>query len=261
MFKHITLAAVLVLTTLGTASAQEGLRSSVALPGSVNASFGTVGPLEPGNALGNATFEQGVTAWRRGPLFVIGFVDVTVRADTRGYAWNNTMPYLAGGKVTLAGAGGVLQAVVGIAGDVRQGAASRVSRAAHVSYWAGWQRPISAVAFPGSVWATSGFVTASEPDNWITAAHVEQGVTALRRGGIALVPFAATTVSVDTEHRPWNNRGFVDAGLKVSTRVHGAAIDLGVAQRFTRAWQTGETASAPVVFMNVWLGWMPRLHR
>lgn len=257
MFKHITFAAVFVLTIVATASAQEGPPRSIALPGSVNASFGTVGPLEPGNTLGNATFEQGVTVWRRGPLFVIGFVDVTVRADTRGYTWNNTAPYLAGGKLVLAGRGGVFQAVVGMAGDVRQGTIGRASRAAHVNYWAGWQ-PLSAVALPGSVWATSGFVTASEPDNWITAAHVEQGVTVLRRGGSALVPFAGATVSADTEQRPWNNRGFVDAGLKVSTRVYGAAVDLGVAQRVTRAWQTGEVASAPVVFLNVWLGWMPR---
>jgi len=257
MCKHITLVAVFALTIVATASAQEAPPRSIALPGSVNASFGTVGPLEPGNTLGSATFEQGVTVWRRGPLFVIGFVDVTVRADTRGYTWNNTMPYLAGGKLMLAGRGGVLQAVVGMAGDVRRGTVSRASRAAHVNYWAGWQ-PLSDVALPGSVWATSGFVTASEPDNWITAAHVEQGVTVLRRGGSALVPFAGATVSVDTEQRPWNNRGFVDAGLKVRTRVYGAAIDLGVAQRVTRAWQTGEVGSAPVVFLNVWLGWMPR---
>lgn len=257
MCKHITWVAMFALTLVATTSAQERPPRAIALPGSVNASLGTVGPLEPGNTLGNATFEQGVTVWRRGPLFAIGFVDVTVRADKRGYPWNNTMPYLAGGKLVLVGRGGVLQAVVGIAGDVRRGTVTGASRAAHVNYWAGWQ-PTSDVALPGSVWATSGFVTASEPDNWITAAHVEQGVTVLRRDGIALVPFAAATVSVDTEQRPWNNRGFVDAGLKVSTRVYGATIDAGVAQRVKRTWHTGEVASAPVVFLNLWIGWMPR---
>lgn len=256
MFKHLALMAVFVVTTIASASAQE-VPHSIALPGSVNASFGTVGPLEPGNTLGSATFEQGVTVWRRGALFVVGFVDVTVRADTRNYSWNNTMPYLAGGKLVVAGRAGVLQAVVGVAGDVRQGTVIRASRAANVNYWAGWQ-PSPDVALPGSVWATSGFVTPSEPDNWITAAHVEQGVTVLRRGHVAVVPFAGATASVDTERRTWNNRGFVDAGLKVSTRVYGAAVDFGVAQRVSRAWQSGEVASAPVVFLNVWLGWMPR---
>ncbi len=261
MFKQITLSAVLVLTSFATATAQDGLGSSVALPGSMNATFGTPGPVEPGNVVASATFEQGVTAWRRGPLFVVGFVDVTVRTDSRGYAWNRTMPYLAGGKVMVAGAGGVFQAVVGIAGDVQQGGTTRVSRAAHVSYWAGWQRPSAGVHFPGSVWATSGFVTASEPDNWITAAHVDQGVAVWRRGGVALVPFAGATVSVDTEQRAWNNRGFVDAGLKASSRIGLATVELGVAHRTTRVWQTGQMTSGPVVLGSVWLGWMPRITR
>ena len=65
MCRHIALMAILVLTMIATASAQDLPPRSIALPGSVNASFGTVGPLEPGNTLGNATFEQGVSLWRR----------------------------------------------------------------------------------------------------------------------------------------------------------------------------------------------------
>ena len=249
-----------LLVSFGTSSAQD-LRSQIALPGSINASLGTAGPVEPGNGIGSATFEQGVTVWRRGSVFVVGFVDVTVRADTHGYTWNNTIPYLAGGKVVISGAGGVLQAVVGMAGDTRQGATTRVRRAALLSYWAGWPRSPVDRQFPGSVWATSGLVTASEPGNWITAAHFEQGVSAWRGRGLSLVPFAATTLSMDTEHRAWNNRGFVDAGLKVSTHVNAASIDFGVAQRVTRAWHSGATAAAPVVFVNLWVGWMPRVKR
>lgn len=253
-----TLALCLVLFSFVTAHAQE-LRAPIALPGSVNASFGTVGPLEPDNVVGGATFEQGVTAWRRGPLFVVGFVDVTVRADTSGYAWNNNLPYLAGGKVMLSGAHGVVQAVVGVAGDARATAFRRPVRAAHVSYWAGWQRATSTRDFPGSVWATSGVLTATESDNWITAAHVEQGVTAWRGQKFSVVPFAASTVSVDSQSRPWNNRGFIDTGVKVSTRVGGMAVDIGAAQRVSRAWESGATAAAPVVFVNLWVGWMPRV--
>src|SRR5215203_4120791 len=103
------------------ASAQDQ-RSPITLPGSLNASFGTTGPLEPGNTIGSATVEQGFTAWRRGPVFVVGFVDVTLRTDTRGYTWNNTMPYVAGGKVVIAGAGGVFNAAVGLSGDRRNSA-------------------------------------------------------------------------------------------------------------------------------------------
>ena len=161
----------------------------------------------------------------------------------------------------MSGAGGVLQAVLGVAGDTRQGTTSRVGRAALVSYWAGWPRSSVDLQFPGSVWATSGLVTPSEPDNWITSGHFEQGVSAWRGRGVSLVPFAGTMLSVDTQHRPWNNRGFVDVGLKVSTHVSAAAVDFGVAQRVTRAWESGATATAPVVFVNVWVGWMPRVKR
>ncbi len=255
-----TLVLSLVLVSFTTVHAQD-FRAPIALPGSVNASFGTAGPLEPHNVIGGATFEQGVTAWRRGPLFVVGFVDLTLRADTRGYAWNNTLPYLAGGKVMISGARGVLQAVVGVAGDARATAFRRPVRAAHVSYWAGWQQATATRDFPGSVWATSGVLTATESDNWITAAHVEQGVTAWRGQQVSVVPFAAATVAVDAQHRPWNNRGFIDTGVKVRTRVSGVAVDLGVAQRVSRAWDSGATAAAPVVFANLWVGWMPRVTR
>lgn len=255
-----TVALSLVVLSFGRAEAQE-LRSPIALPGSINASIGNPGPVEPNNTVGSVTFEQGVTAWRRGPLFVIGFVDLTVRGDTQDYAWNNTMPFRAGGKFMVAGANGVFQAVVGVAGEARQSASYRPTTAAYVSYWAGWQRSRSRLQLPGSVWATSGLVTAAEPGNWITAGHLDQGVTAWRSGNVSLVPFVGTTLSVDTDHYAWNNRGSFDAGVKVSTRVRGTAIDVGVAQRVTREWETGVTDAAPVAFVNLWVGWMPRLNR
>ena len=259
MFKT-TLVLSFALVSLGTAHAQE-LRAPVALPGSINASFGTVGPLEPNNTIGGVTFEQGLTAWRRGPLFVVGFMDLTLRADTRGNAWNNNMPYLAGGKIVLSGKAGVFQAVVGVAGDARATTVGRPVRAGHVSYWAGWQRSNATVQTPGNMWATSGILTATESDNWITAVHLEQGVTAWRGQKFSLVPFAGATATVDTEHRAWNNRGFVDAGVKVSTRLRGVAVDIGAAQRVSRAWDSGATAAAPVVFVNLWVGWMPHVNR
>ena len=250
---------VLVFSFEG-AQAQE-LRTPIALPGSINASFGTAGPIEPDNTIGSATVEQGITVWRRGSVFVVGFLDLTVRADTRGYAWNNTMPYLAGGKLVMSGSRGVFQAAIGAAGDGREPAYRRPILAGHVSYWAGWQRSRSKVQLPGNTWATSGLVAATEPDNWITAAHVEQGVTVWRGRHLSLVPFAGATLTADTQQHPWNNRGFVDTGVKVTTRVHGAAIDIGAAQRVTRSWQRSGTEAAPVVFVNLWVGWMPRMTR
>ena len=255
-----TLTLSLVVLSCGFAQAQD-LGASIALPGSINANFGNPGPVEPNNTVGSVTFEQGVTAWRRGPMFVVGFVDLTARADTQGYAWNNTMPFRAGGKFMVAGASTVFQAVIGVAGEARQNEKYRPTTAAYLSLWSGWQRSRSKVQLPGSVWATSGLVAAAEPNNWITSGHVDQGVTVWRGKYLALVPFAGTTLSVDTKAYPWNNRGSLDGGVKVSTRVGGAAIDIGVAQRVSREWKTGTTAAAPVAFVNLWVGWMPRVTR
>jgi hypothetical protein len=243
------------------ALAQEAGPSVIVLPGSVNANFGSVGPLEPGNVVSSATFEQGVTMWRRGPLFAVAFVDVTVKADTQGYGWNNTMPYLGGAKMVLAGDHGVVQAVVGLAGDARRETPEGVRPAAYVSYWAGWRQPAGNLSYPGSTWATTGVTTAAEPDNWITAAHVDQGVAVKRIGGAALVPFAAATAAFDTRNYVWNNRGSIDAGVKVATQLRGVALDLGIAQRLTHEWKSGKNDAGPVVFFNVWLGWMPRITR
>ena len=242
------------------AGAQASVPGSIALPGSANASFGTVGPLEPGNVVGNAVVEQGITVWRHGPVFAVGFVDVTARADSKGYGWNNNSPYLVGGKVVVAGSAGVFQVVVGAAGDLRHDTTD-VTPAGNVSYWAGWRRTAGELRLPGSVWAVSGVTAANEPDNWITSARVEQGVVAKRFGQVSLVPFAAAAAGFDTRNYVWNNRAFIDTGVKVTTRLRGAAVDVGVAQRMTREWQSGDSDAAPVVFLNVWLGWMPRINR
>lgn len=256
------LATILVACSGVAAFAQDSVPSVIALPGSVNASFGNVGSLEPGNVVGGTTVEQGVTVWRRGPLFVAGFCDIGVRGDSLGYAWNNNVTYLTGGKLVIAGPGGVLQAAIGVTGAVHNATApSAASPAGHISYWAGWHRDAGAVQLPGSVWATSGITAATEPDNWITSAHVEQGVEVTRLGRVAVVPFAAVTATSDSRHRPWNNRGLADGGVKLTTHVATAAIDFGIAQRVTRQWDGGSAGAAPVAFVNLWLGWMPRLTR
>ena len=241
---------------------QDNVPPVIALPGSVNASFGNVGSLEPGNVVGGTTIEQGVTVWRRGSLFVAGFCDVGVRGDSLGYAWNNNVTYLTGGKVVVAGRAGVLQAAAGVTGAAHGETASKgATPAGHLSYWAGWHRDAGAVQLPGSVWATSGITAATEPDNWITSAHMEQGVAVKRVGRVAMVPFAAVTATSDSRNRPWNNRGLLDAGIKLTTHVGTAAIDAGVAQRATRQWHGGSGGAAPIAFVNVWLGWMPHVTR
>jgi hypothetical protein len=260
MGRSSRIAALIMLLTSAPVSAQElAGPPSVLLPGSLSASIGTVGPLEPGNVLGTATVEQGIELWQHARLGLVAFVDGTVRGDTRQFAWNNTAPALAGIKFVASGHLGVLQLRTGLAGDVR--AESRIVPTAAMTYWSGWQHPTAHMTLPGTTWVSSGIVTASEPHNWITSGHVEQGVTTWRTRSLALVPFTAATATIDSEGRTWNNHGFVDGGVKLVTRVSGASLEVGAAQRLDRAWQTRHMHAEPIVFVNLWVGWTTRIVR
>jgi hypothetical protein len=240
--------------------AQDLSPNSLLLPGSMNTSIAGVGPLEPGNAVATTTLEQGLGVWRRGSVLVLGVVDAGLQGDTQGFAWNNTAPVMLGGKVVAAGPYGVVQGVVGVAGDLRS-SSQPAAPVAYGTYWASWHAPAARTSFPGRVWVTSGRVTPRERRNWITSAHVEQGVTMWRGRSAALAPFLGATAVLDTEGRAWNQHGFVDAGIKALTRVHGASIELGAAQRIDRSWTTGRTGARPFVFANVWVGWTAHVIR
>jgi hypothetical protein len=262
MRKSVMMFLSALLAVSGAASAQDlNAPKALLLPGSINGSFGTVGSLEPDNVLGAVTVEQGIQAWRRGPLSLVGFLDVTLRADSKGYRWNNTTPYVAGVKLVAAGSGGVLQAAFGIAGDVRDAEVGGVTPAGYVSFWKGWQPPTRLRQAPGRLWAVTGVMTPRESRNWITTAHLDQGITAATLRGTALVPFVGATGVIDTHGYAWNNRGFVDGGVKLVRNVKTAVVDVGVAQRAVREWKTGATHASPVVFVNFWMGWAPHVVR
>jgi hypothetical protein len=182
---------------------------------------------------------------------------LTLRADTKGYSWNNTTPYVTGVKLVAAGSAGVFQAAVGVAGDLRDSEVSGATPAGYVTFWKGWQPPTRLRQAPGRLWAASGIVTPREPRNWVTSAHVDQGITAWTVWGNAVVPFVGATAVVDVKGYAWNNRGFVDSGVKLARNVKAAVVDFGVAQRAVREWKTGATHMSPVVFVNFWMGWTP----
>src|SRR5579872_7279214 len=184
---------VFAMSLCSNLSAQE-LPTPRLLPGSVSVSAGTLSPSEPDNVTSTTSVDQGVTAWRSGSLFVLGYLAITQRNDTAGDPWNTNTPVTLGGRVVKTGTFGVLQANAGVGLVAHATTGTPVAPIAYVSYWAGWRngpaKPIRfALAFPGHVWASSGVVTPLERNNWITSASDEQGVTVLRGGGFDLVPF------------------------------------------------------------------------
>jgi hypothetical protein len=260
--RNFALLTCLVLLALP-ASAQE-IPASIAFPGSFWISAGDVGPAEEGNVIGQVGFEQGVTVWQRGNWHLIPHVNAGLMADTEGYEWNNRHPARVAVKLVRHIPGGIVQGSVGMM--IEPDSASDQQRHPTVSldYWAGWtaerraQRGARFGTFPGYAWASSGLIAGRDPDNWITAAAVQQGVVVFRSQILSVVPYAAGSVSFDSKRRPWENRVSYDAGVKVVRPVIGGVIEAGVAERWQHQLLTDQAHSAPVAYVNLWIGWNPR---
>ena len=271
MRSYLVAAAVALLVVPGVAKANDVASPprSIMFPGSLSISATGGEPTEPGNVTSSTTADQGVTIARRGSVFVVGFVNLSLRADTSGYDWNNTTPYRSGVKLVLLDTHGVFEASVGVMGE-NHGRFAAPRATALLSYWRGWRgdalsgqgNGLRPDAFPGSAYASSGYVTSREARNWITAVSIEQGATVYSRARFALTPFVRATSGMDEDGRPWNNRSRLDAGVKLSRALSGGVIEAGIARRqsFDRiSHHFQQRTPSTVAFVNLWMGWTPRV--
>lgn len=258
--------AVVLIALLACASplsAQE-LPSSRALPGSFWLSTGNVGPAERGNVVSQANLEQGLTVWQRRNLFAIPFVSAGMTADSAGYSWNDRHPAQVGMKLVWRVPGGALQGGGGVMFERDPATGHDRHLSAFVSYWSGWaaegpaQRGGMLRGFPGHLSATSGLMTGRDPQNWMTRIDGQQGVAVLRNRVISAVPYAGGVVTFDSKRRIWENRATLDAGFKLVRPFAGGVVEAGVAERRQYTLLTGDVSTAPIVYVNVWVGWNPR---
>ena len=268
MRKLLVAAAVALLLVPGVAKANDlpSPPRSIMFPGSLGIAATGGEPTEPGNVTSSTTLEQGVTIAHRGSVFVVGFVNLSFRADTVGYDWNNTTPYRSGVKLVLLDSHGVFEASVGVMGE--NGGRFAAPRAtALLSYWRGWRgdalsgraNGLRPDAFPGSAYATSGYLTSREARNWITAVSIEQGATVYSRARFAITPYVRATSGMDEDGRPWNNRSRLVGGVKLSRALSGGVIEAGVARRQSFDRLSRQWAPSVVAFVNLWMGWTPRV--
>ncbi len=267
MTKVVSLAAVALFAPLA-AAAQDIGTPTVLFPGSLNFVTGVVAPSEPGNVITSATTEQGVGVWHHGRLSAVAYADITLRRDTQGHSWNNDTPVTTGIKAIATGSWGVAQAGLGVNMLANSSLNAPVSRALALSYWNAW-RGYSAPdrlnriveAYPGHVYASSGYVTAAEPDNWINAFRIEQGATLFSRYSVAGTAFVGAGANRDTSRYVWNNRTQLDAGVKIGRPLARGVLDVSVTERRETSRITGEVRVSPVVSVNLWLGWNPHYNR
>jgi hypothetical protein len=264
MFKCVAVAAVM-LAGSGLCAANEvtGV-GTVQFPGSLNASTATGEPSEPGNVTSTATMTQGVTVVQKGSVFVVGFLDLGLKNDSRGYAWNNGVPMRFGVKLVHIDRHGVLDVAVGAMSEGGHGS-TVVHRTASASYWRGWRgdrfasRVPHVLALPGYTYGSTGFLSSREPGNWTTSMSAEQGVTTLRLRSFDAGPFVRGLVGTDSDRHPWNRRTIVDGGVKVSRRLLSGIVEAGYARRHTVSRLDHVSASSNIAFVNLWLGWTPRV--
>jgi hypothetical protein len=265
--RRLTILAGLLLALQASESRAQDAPASTAFPGSIWFSAGSVGPAERGNVLGQSGFEQGVTVWERSDWFLVPYLGATVLTDSAGYDWNNRHPWQVGLKLARRVPGGVVQAGGGMLFEVNPDSGRHHHGTLFVNYWAGWaaegraQHGSVLRGFPGHAYASSGLVSGRDPHNWITMAAAQQGVAILRSHIVTVVPYAGGSVSVDTRRRVWENRVTYDAGVKLVRPFTGGVIETGVAARRQHTVLTGQVESAPVAYVNVWVGWNPRTVR
>ena len=263
MSKLASLACTLFVLAASAANAQE-VPSSLAFPGSFWISAGDVGPVEEGNRIGQAGFEQGITVWQRGDWYLVPHVNIGLMTDTEGYEWNNRQPARLAVKIVRRVPGGIVQAGGGMMIEPNAPADQQRHPTAFVDYWAGWaaegraQRGERFGAFPGHAWGNSGLVAGRDPDNWITSGAVQQGVVVFKSRVFSVVPYAGGAASFDSKRRPWENRVSYDAGVKVVRPLVGGVVEAGVAERRQHQFLTDEAHSGPVAYVNLWIGWNPR---
>ena len=99
-----------------------------------------------------------------------------------------------------------------------------------------------------------------QPDTDFDMTRIDghQGVAVLRNRVLSVVPYTAGVVTFDTKRRVWENRVTLDAGVKVVRPFVGGVVEAGVAERRQYTVLTDEVQTAPVVYVNLWVGWNPR---
>ena len=266
LLRSALLFAALLACAASPVTAQD-LPPSTAFPGSFWIATGDVGPAEEGNVVTQAAFEQGITVWERGSWFAIPYFGAGITTDSAGYEWNDRHPFQVGMKLVRRVPGGALQAGGGLMFERDPSSGGERHPTAFVSYWAGWAAEGQAQSgsifrgFPGHLSASSGLMTGRDPDNWMTRIDGQQGVAVMRNKLISVVPYGGGVVTFDTKRRVWENRVTLDAGVKLVRPFVGGVIEAGVAERRQYTVLIDQVENAPVVYVNLWVGWNPRAVR
>jgi hypothetical protein len=116
----------------------------------------------------------------------------------------------------------------------------------------------------GSMWIDSGGSSPLEKD-FAVRVFAEEGLIFRTVGPFDLGAYVNTTDSVDQHSLDWNRFARASAGLKLAKTFGWKGIDgllrADVGYTVERRFVSGQSAAAPSVDINYWLGWNPHAGR
>ena len=238
---------------------------TVSFPGHVAMVAGHSSPIERRNLLGAVSFEQGVSLWRARRQALVAYGAARVAFDGHGLDWNNKALTQAGLKYARTFSNGVVEAGGGYAYEDRFATEFASGQPiAFANYWFGWGTEVAADAlpqgtrFPGSSWGTLGTHAPAEGQNLLLTVHLEQGVTAVRLGHAAVVPFASVTVTSDAAGHHWNNLRLSGQGVKLLLPFRNVLIETAVVYQQEYRWRQRAAAHRPGAFLTFRHSWNGR---
>ena len=114
---------------------------------------------------------------------------------------------------------------------------------------------VSNTSFPGSAWVNSGYISPLEPGNLLTTSAFEQGITLVKRGPHSVAPYAALTITQDSEGLDWNNKVVSQIGLKYSRVLGSGIVQAGAGYAYERRFRSSLGMGQPIGFASYWFGW------
>jgi hypothetical protein len=241
----------------------ENIASPTLTPGSAWNTLLTV-PVERGNWINQFHIDQGVILARPAGIAIEPYVAVNVTQDTKGYDWNNKTKVEAGLKLGKTVSHGVMNVSFAYADERREYGGSRSGFTVYHDAWFGRDIPNDSPgtryfkAAPGYVWWIVGNVSPFEKGNVIGLARAEQGVAAVKTGGISLIPTAWLQGGFDTDGNPWNRRYTAGGGGKIAIPWHTGTIGVTGGYECTRSYDDKAPSGAacgPTVRVDFWTGW------
>lgn len=117
------------------------------------------------------------------------------------------------------------------------------------------------ISYPGTTWGSISYpsgLVAPENHDVLLAGRIEQGAIWFRfgeRSEWSLNTYAAINYSADNKGLPYNNKLTPLVGVKITRRLDGGLLDLGVQLAHERRFKDHQSNTGVQAYAGWWFGW------